>query len=764
MNNNSITRTTSSFESGINKITLRFTDNILETEYQKQRISFKLFPTQVKFLFMIGIITNVILIALDAISGLAINSEYSYEYNDVLFLLLYIPVFICEFIFYKVKKLIILRGSFFTCFIYFIIIYSSSERFSDIIRYPVITAPILLWNGCMLFVHMFYVLTWLTSLVSYIIIYLEIMTIIVVKYGGHFARESTIYCIIWIVFYTILFGVFIGVTIYTYRTFEIKERANFYFEYQANREIEKWKSLLNDLPEPVILTQNGNISFCNTATQKFFGFGCGSTADKILEELIKLNPVNPSSQSFIELLKKPLVAPDKEGFIYESNLGKKHKLLVKHVIMNSISGPGITEYIFHDITTVEELEREKTQSNCFRILVGSASHEIRTPINALKGILDGLSEAHASLKETKIAEISIRRLELYVKELYIIQNIETESLKIDKELFDPTEIVHKVTGYFQYLADLKGLKLQINDCKIPGLISDKEKYEIILYHLLENSFKRTHEGIINISLEYDKESEILITTIFDSSSNPVNEQEYAFKLFSQNEDFDPSCPHDINLGLFLSNLLSSNLSGSLKFQSLPGLGTKSIFTIKNHKEIENEENVIDENPKPRSISELEQHTWRSLRILTEIAKETKESLLPTLNYRPRLNSMDCSCPKVLIVDDEPFNIFVLRKYLFGTGIRADVAINGKQAIETILKRKSSCNVCNYKVIFMDINMPVMNGIVTMKKIAELVNTRVIPDIPVIAVTAAVHTEDEQTILTYRGYGFKRLCKFFTPIS
>ena len=119
--------------------------------------------------------------------------------------------------------------------------------------------------------------------------------------------------------------------------------------------------------------------------------------------------------------------------------------------------------------------------------------------------LDGLQEAHTNLKETEIDEISIRRLELYVKELYIIQNIETESLKIDKELFDPMEVVHKVTVCFQYLADLKGLKLQINDCKIPGLLSDKEKYEIILYHLLENSFKRTHEGNITISLEYSTE-------------------------------------------------------------------------------------------------------------------------------------------------------------------------------------------------------------------------------------------------------------------
>ena len=100
----------------------------------------------------------------------------------------------------------------------------------------------------------------------------------------------------------------------------------------------------------------------------------------------------------------------------------------------------------------------------------------------------------------------------------------------------------------------------------------------------------------------------------------------------------------------------------------------------------------------------------------------------------------------------------VRKYLSVTGLRADVAINVKQAIEAILKRKSSCNICNYKVVFMDINMPVMNGIVAMKKITELVNTGVIPDIPVIAVTAAVHTEDEQTILTYKEYGFKRLCK------
>ena len=75
-----------------------------------------------------------------------------------------------------------------------------------------------------------------------------------------------------------------------------------------------------------------------------------------------------------------------------------------------------------------------------------------------------------------------------------------------------------------------------------------------------------------------------------------------------------------------------------------------------------------------------------------------------------LNPAAC-CPDVLIVDDEPFNIFTLRALLTKLNVAADEAMNGERAIEKIVKANSRlCGCRSYQIVFMDVHMPVLNGI------------------------------------------------------
>jgi CheY-like chemotaxis protein len=86
---------------------------------------------------------------------------------------------------------------------------------------------------------------------------------------------------------------------------------------------------------------------------------------------------------------------------------------------------------------------------------------------------------------------------------------------------------------------------------------------------------------------------------------------------------------------------------------------------------------------------------------------------------------------VLIVDDNGSNIFVLKAMLARFKVKCDTANNGLEAIQLITQK----GLCNYRLVLMDINMPIMNGVDATIKIKELEALGQIPEIPVIAVSA-----------------------------
>jgi len=91
------------------------------------------------------------------------------------------------------------------------------------------------------------------------------------------------------------------------------------------------------------------------------------------------------------------------------------------------------------------------------------------------------------------------------------------------------------------------------------------------------------------------------------------------------------------------------------------------------------------------------------------------------------------CPQILVVDDYEFNIHALTLMLKSYKLKCDCAVNGRQALDKILREKD-CD-CQYSLILLDCNMPVMNGYATCGEIRQLIRDKVVPAINILAVTA-----------------------------
>ena len=103
----------------------------------------------------------------------------------------------------------------------------------------------------------------------------------------------------------------------------------------------------------------------------------------------------------------------------------------------------------------------------------------------------------------------------------------------------------------------------------------------------------------------------------------------------------------------------------------------------------------------------------------------------------------CCCPQLLIVDDNSFNVLVIKGFLKGNASICDEAVNGKEAIDKVIKKTKSDCCKGYKVILMDLNMPIMDGITATKKIRSKVSKSKVPSTPIVALTAAALSPEEE---------------------
>jgi len=789
------------FESSISYWSLKFNVNDYEETYAAERLNLKRIPQQIRYFFFISISSVIALVILDMLGAYAFVGTYHYELYDILTFIMYVPVILVEYLCWICPKLYILRGSIFTVVIYAFLFFSTLSVYDNRLDYPAVSPTyfyhtfsysfhrILLWHGAVLFLYLFYVQSWIVSLWTYSFVYVEIIVITFYCYGTKFRSFGTAGCIVDSLYYILLFAAYLGFTVFAVRTFEYRERASFFAETKTRYEMESWKALLNDLPEPVILAQSGAITFCNNATHRFLDPQGARFRDiQIMQYLEKIVQDNAGKKPLSEMISSQILIPDdtiKGRYIYDD--GSHVKVLqVKCVEIKQRNGMNVMQYIVHDITALEDLDKEKVQKHCFQLLVATASHDIRTPINIIQGVHENLElqlESSQAKELLKIAQIACQRMLLYVRALAYLEHLEGKTLQIDKTLFDVPSTFKELFQHFKP-SIRPGVEVEEDiGHDVPFIVSDKEKYETILYHILENAAKYTMSGKICINIKYDYDTNMLSTQVKDTGIGiKDNQKEVLGKLFSKKYDTHEPNMQGIGLGLHLAKSLSEELGGQLLVASSVGVGTSVKFTIKNM--LTNREplepvtaadvELMNEKSDHPVVPKVETFLGKSPYCTGSLLEDEKNCISSDLSERAPLNaeakilslstikspSSACDCSKILIVDDDPMNLSVFKNYMASTKYKADVANNGQEALDAILNKRKACEICKgYKLVFMDINMPVMNGYDATERIFDYVKQGIIPNICVVAITAAAHLEDKQVSAEYRNAGFTDICIF-----
>ncbi|WP_295652898.1 response regulator [uncultured Mucilaginibacter sp.] len=355
-----------------------------------------------------------------------------------------------------------------------------------------------------------------------------------------------------------------------------------------------------------------------------------------------------------------------------------------------------------EVAMVKSEKSSQVQSD----FLSTMSHEIRTPLNAVIGMSNLLmmeSPRPDQKENLEILRFSAGNLLTLINDVLDFNKIESGKIAFENIKFNLSELMNNICGGQMMKASEKGLNFQLHVddfFKSRYVIGDPTRLSQILFNLVSNAIKFTTKGgvKVNVTCAQDRLNEVVVRfSIKDTGIGISDEKVNAiFEPFTQESITTTRQFGGTGLGLAIVKRLLELQGVNISLVSEVGAGSEFYFlmTLPVSSEV-----IVTEEPAARVlVTNMDRSDYRLANI------------------------------QVLIAEDNPVNVMLMKKLFSKWGITPVIAENGERAIELF-------QYGNFDIILMDLQMPVMDGFQASKIIRKMPDPRK-ANVPIIALTAS----------------------------
>ncbi|MDP1947928.1 MAG: PAS domain S-box protein [Nitrospirota bacterium] len=490
------------------------------------------------------------------------------------------------------------------------------------------------------------------------------------------------------------------------------------------------ESMFEHLPNMVFVKDAKNLRFVrlNKAGEELLGYSQSDLLGKNDYDFFSKEEADFFTAKDRETLSGHILVNIPEETIQSRTRGLRLLHTKKIPICDSL---GTSQYLLgisEDITESKETEvalvkarlAAEEASQAKSDFLANMSHEMRTPLNAIIGLTDFLLRTPLSsdqadlLKRCEKAGSGLLRM---IEDLLQAAKVDSGTLELVQEPFALRELVEDTVGLLTQKAQAKGLSLSLStDPGLPALVlGDALRLQQVLLNLIGNAVKFTAEGGVEVRVELvpgDADAGAVRFVVADTGIGiPPEQQGKIFDRFLQVDSRASRSYGGVGLGLAICQQLVGLMGGRILVESKPAQG--SIFTVIVRFE------AVSENQPQRVLSERETLPVQMAEAGAQVPGERGL--------------------KILLAEDCAESQDLMALYLRGTPHRMDRAASGANVVERY-------QTGGYDLVFMDLQMPGMDGYAATRAIRAWEETQGLPRVPIVALTANADGEAQRNSL------------------